>query len=265
MKPAVLATAWLPLLLCGAETGACRLSKGMYNDWLAARVKPGLSGQAFREQTGTPSPAPEKIEGFEQEYRRYVAELSDAMARKDAEAVRACCEEAAGDRAGALICRLAAYLTGARADSATFLKGFPGGKDGIAMVWDLDSLTGTAGKTMFPPRGPSYRLIDELFLLALDERGEAIDRYFHLWANGSGDSVHYMDGQVRILLMQAPAVVVNQWMLLRRYRPRLNSVLEDARKTTSPAEMEKATRAVRGFCSKGNPDCQEILKMYTKR
>jgi hypothetical protein len=37
---------------------------------------------------------------------------------------------------------------------------------------------------------------------------------------------------------------------------------ENPSNESSPAEMQKMTRAVQTFCEKGNPDCPEILKLY---
>ena len=166
------------------------------------------------------------------------------------------------DRAGALFCQLSLYLSGGRTDSAAFLEGFPSSKKEIALLWDLDAIAGGLGKTAYPPKGPSYQLIDELFLLVMDERDAAIAKYFNLASHASGDAATYMDGQIRTFLKEAPSAVVNQWLVLRRYRPKLKTAAQSLIASSSPAEMQKLVKTVQAFCEKGNPDCPDILKLY---
>jgi hypothetical protein len=176
--------------------------------------------------------------------------------------VKACCDQAGSDRAGALFCQLSLYLSGGRTDSAAFLDGFPSSRKETALLWDLDPISGALGKTAYPPQGPGYRLIDELFLLVMDERDAAMGKYFNLASHASGDTATYMDGQIRTFLKEAPSAVVNQWLVLRRYRPKLKIAAQSLKSSSSPAEMQKLVKTVQAFCGKENPDCPDILKLY---
>jgi hypothetical protein len=255
----------LPFLLVGQDPARCRLDKGLYDDRLASQKQ----AQAERPATGALLPAntavaaeTEKLTAIDEEYRQFLVELSDATTRKDTRAIQACCDEATGDRAGALFCRIVIYLNGGRTDSAPFLKAFPGTKKETTMLWDLDAIAADQGKSMFPPRGPSYELIDELFLLVLDEHEQAISKYFNLSLHTAGEKARYMDNQIKLFLQESQFVVIDRWPILRRYKQKLNSVLGMIVNESSPAERQKMTRAVQTFCEQANPDCPEILKLY---
>ena len=254
----------LPALLSGADAARCRLSKGLYEDRLALAQKQGPAESAAAGALlapGTVTPA-DKLAAIDQEYRRFLTELAAAIDHDDAAGLKACCDEAAGDRAGSLYCQLSQYLFGQRKESAAFIEQFPNSRKEFAMLWDLSAIAGSAGKTLYPPKGPSYRLIDELFLLVMDERELAITKYFNLATHASGEEAKYMEGQMSVFLKEAPAVVVNQWLVLRRYRARLKGAAQSLIASSSPAEMQKTVKAVRAFCDKSNPDCPDILKLY---
>ena len=258
----------LPAVCTAADASRCRLSKNLYEDRLALEKRgPGDSvtaGGASRLAAGAGSTSvePGRTQAIDEEYRRFLGELAEASGSKDMSAVQACCEQAANDRAGALLCQLATYLTGGRTESKPFLDTFPSSRKDTAMLWDLDAIGGAAGRGLFPPKGPSYKLVDELFLLVLDERDQAIGKYFNLSSHATGETAKYMDDQIKIFLRESPAVVVSQWMELRRYRPKLKSLVQAMQKGASAAEWQKTTRAVRSFCLQDNPDCSDILKLY---
>jgi hypothetical protein len=252
--------------LCGADAARCRLSRGLYEDRLTIVQKQGpadtvASGALLDPGNVTATPAG-RLASIDQEYRQFLKELSAALQSKDAGAVTACCENAAGDRAGALFCQLSTYLNGSRKESSGFLELFPSSRKEIAMLWDLDRIAGDSAKEFYPPKGPSYSLIDELFLLVMDERDTAIVKYFNLTSHATGDEAKYMDDRIKIFLKEAPAAVVNQWLLLRRYRSKLKSAAQSLIAASSPAEMQKVVRAVHTFCDKSNPDCPDIFKLY---
>jgi hypothetical protein len=253
-----------PALLWSGDPGRCQLSKGLYEDRLTlvqkqgpadspatgALLAPGSTGSANRLST------------IDDEYRLFFAEIASATQSNDSATLKSCCDHAANDRAGALVCRLSLYLDGGRKDSSLFLEQFPSTRKEYTMLLDLNSLAGGAGTNLFPPKGPGYRLIDELFLLVMDQRDIAITRYFNLAAQATGDEAAYMDGQIRVFLKEAPAVVVNQWLVLRRYRPKLKSAAQAVIASSTPAQMQGLVKAVRSFCDKSNPDCPDILKLY---
>jgi hypothetical protein len=166
------------------------------------------------------------------------------------------------DRAGGLFCQLVSYLNGGRIESTAFLEAFPSTKKETAMLWELDAIAAAQGKSMFPPRGPSYELIDELFLLVMDGHQQAIKRYFHFSTNVNGEKARYLDEQIKIFLCESQYVVVTQWAMLRQYKPRLQSVIRMIANGSSPTEMQKIRRAVKKICENENAECAEILKLY---
>lgn len=254
----------LPGLLCGADPARCRLPKALYDDRLTAVQKQGpadgpASGGLLA--AGTVPPAG-RLSAIDETYRQFLGELSEAIERKDTDGIKACCDQAGSDRAGSLFCQLSIYLVGGRTDAAAFLDQFPGNKKETTMLWDLNTIAGAIGNTMYAPKGPAYKLVDELFLLVMDERDAAIVKYFNLSSHAGGDAALYMDAQIRTFLKEAPSAVVNQWLVLRRYRPRLKSAAQSLNATLPPAEMQKVVKAVRAFCETSNPDCPDILKLY---
>ena len=252
-------------LLMGADAGRCRLPKSLYDDRLALTQKQGpadSTGAGGLLPSGKMAPATGKLAVIDDQYRQFLSELSADIDRKDVEAVKACCDVAGGDKAGSLFCQLSIYLTAGRTDAGAFLDQFPSSRKETNMLWDLDGIAGNLGQSMYPPKGPGYKLIDELFLLALDERDVAISKYFNIATHVSGEAASYMDGQIRTFLKEAPSAVVNQWLVLRRYRPKLKTAAQTLNATLPPADMQKLVKTVRAFCDKSNPDCPDILKLY---
>ena len=259
------AGALLSALLFGGDATSCRLGKSLYD----YRVAIEKQVQAERPATGallapgTVALAPaSKLAAIDAEYRRFLAELAHAKVSKNGTALQECCNEASSDRAGALFCQLDTYLNSRRTDINAFLKAFPSSKKDISMLWTLGAIAADEGTSMFPPRGPSYELIDELFLLVLDGHEQAISKYFNLSAHATAEKARYMDDQIKLFLHESQFVVVDQWALLRRYKPKLTSVFQMIVSECSHAEMQKIARAVEKLCEKDNPDCHEILKLY---
>jgi hypothetical protein len=259
------AGAFLSALLFGADATPCQLGKNLYDDRLAIEKQVQAEGPATGAllAPGTAALAPaSKLAAIDEKYRQFLAELYHAKVSKDGTALQACCNEASSDRAGALFCQLDTYLNSRRTDINAFLKAFPSSKKDISMLWTLDAIAAGQGKSVFPPRGPSYGLIDELFLLVLDEREQAISKYFNLSAHATAEKARYMDDQIKLFLHESQFVVVDRWPLLRRYKPKLTSLFQMIVSECSHAEMQKIARAVKTLCEKGNPDCPEILKLY---
>jgi hypothetical protein len=268
MKPGigvVIAGILLSAALQAAEPGRCQLSKNLYEERLTlAQKQEQAEGPATGSLLPPGSVTPgDKLKAINKEYLQFLTELSEEVAHKDNHALQSCCEQASNDRAGALLCGLTTYLNGGRTDSTGFLELFPTTRKETAMLWELDALTGDIGKTLYPPQGPTRRLIDELFLLVMDERDVAITKYFNVATHATGDTANYMQGQMKTFLKEAPSAVVNQWLLLRRFRPRLKSAAQAMIAGSTPAEMQKVVKAVRAFCDAGNPDCPDILKLYS--
>src|SRR5437660_825586 len=117
----------LSALSFGADNGRCRLGKGLYEDRLMIAQKQGpAEGPALGSLLPPGNTTPEgKLAAIDDQYHQFLGELSAAATRQDKDAVKACCDQAASDHAGALFCRLSLYLTAGRTDSATFLDGFP--------------------------------------------------------------------------------------------------------------------------------------------
>jgi hypothetical protein len=75
---------------------------------------------------------------------------------------------------------------------------------------------------------------------------------------GKGGGATHVDGQIKILLREAPAVVVKQWVVLRQHQPRLKKLLSEL----GPAEMKTLRQGIANFCSADNLDCPEIFKTF---
>jgi hypothetical protein len=260
----IAAGAILPALLWSADPGRCRLDRNLYDDRLALVQRQGQAGGAATDALlapGVTAPA-NKLAAIDNQYRQFLTELSAASANKDADAIKSCCGQASGDRAGGLLCQLVQYVSGGRVDNAAFVDLFPSSRRDTILLWDLDSIAGGPSPALYPPKGPSYRLIDELFLLVMDQRDTATTKYFNLATHASGDAAKYIDAQIATFLKEAPSAVVNQWLVLRRFRPKLKTAAQQIIAVTPPAEMQNLVKTVRAFCDKANPDCPDILKLY---
>ncbi len=262
---AVLATAALwAAVATAADPARCRLRSGLYEQRLAlaAAPQPAANGGA-----STDGPAAE-MAGVVREYGDFFQALSAAMGSADPNEASACCAEAANDRVGAMSCNLVMYLAGGRADPRTFLASFPSAKKDATILWDMDSIvaaTGDPALKVFQPKGPSFRFIDELFLLMLDGNEEAIAKYFALATASAGETSRYMDEKLVVLLRESPATLVSNWFALRRYRTKFKGVVQSFIAAAKPPEIQQFVRTVRALCREDDPDCQEILRMFPKK
>ena len=255
-------------MAAGADSGNCGVSKGLYEGWLA--MTKHVSSRIARPDAllasgPTAAPEPEKRQSIGQEYQAFFSCLSDTAEHQDKEAVQARCKQVEGDRPAWLACRTAAYLKGGRIDNKEFLDALPAGKKGAEVIWDLAEIAGSPQEkpaTLFLPSGPAYKLIDELFLLVLDDRETAAAKYFNIAADAAGDGARHMDDQMKVLLRESPALVVKRWMILRQYQPKLKKLLGEMSASLPPAEILKMRKGLAAFCSKDNPDCPEIIKLF---
>jgi hypothetical protein len=251
----------------GAEVSGCGVRKGLYEEWLAQARRGSGSRKGLKETLLRPSPAPapnpERQQAIEEEYQAFFQCLSDVAARQDEKALQSSCDEATGDRLASMVCQSVIYVKNGRTGSKEFLDGFPSGKKGAEMVWDLSAITGAGQEkirkaAMFLPDGPAYKLIDELFLLVLDGKETAAAKYFTIAASAPEADERHVDEQIEILLREAPVVVVKEWAVLRQYQPKLRKLLPEM----SRAELQKVRQGLAGFCAKDNLDCPEILKVF---
>ncbi len=264
----VCAVTWAAVLgaaaCSGADPARCRLRSGLYEQRLAlaAAPPPAANGGA---STDGPAAA---LAGVVREYGDFFQALSEALGSNDPKDVPGCCAEAASDRVGALSCQLAVYLAGGRVDRPTFLASFPTARKDALTLADLDSIASAAGGSLpkaFQPKGPSYRFVDELFLLVLEGNEDAIVKYFALAGNASPDTARYMDEKLVTLLKEAPATVVGSWFQLRKHKAKFKSAAQAFTAAAPPAEVQLVVRAVHALCREDDPDCQEILKLFPKK
>jgi hypothetical protein len=255
----------------GADSAGCGVSKGLYDGWLASGKRaPAQATKADALIDSAPSvTAPEhgRRQDIGREYQAFFQCLSDSSEHENKAALLAHCKQVEGDRLALLACRTAVYLKSSRADAKEFLDSLPAGKKGAETIWDLAEIAGPAGAqsaSIFLPRGPAYKLLDELFLLVLDDRDTAAAKYFNIAAFATGEGARHIDEQMKLLLREAPAVVVKKWMVLRQYQPRLKKLLADMSASLPPAEMQKMRKGLAAFCSNDNPDCPEIVKLFGK-
>jgi hypothetical protein len=248
------------------ETTGCAIRKGLYDAWLSlAKRTPNTVPKAalFGASRTTSGGSTQDIYG---EYRTFFQCLSDTAVPAGEDGVRSMCKEAAADRIGLMVCQVALYVKTNRTAGTELLDALPASKKGAEIVWDLDAIATTgAGEqrfpTLFAPRGPAFRIIDEVFMLALDDRETAMAKYFHMVGSATGAGLQYTDAQVKILLRESPALVVKHWAVLRQHQPTLKRLLAEFSKELPGSEMNKIRQGVAGFCTKDNLDCPEIQKV----
>ncbi len=239
------------LLLVGAAAGAdgpaCGVQKGLYNEWLRVPKTPNR-GRALI----APGANAARQAAIVREYENFFRGLSKAAGEDDPEALQSCCVDAAGDPLASLTCRGAAYLKGQRAANNEFLDAFPAGRRGAQMIWDLETIAADQ----------AYKLLDELFLLVLDGRETAASKYFNLLETASGAGERRMEGQIKVLLQESPAVVVKEWEVLRKHQPKLKQIVSEMAAGLPESVLQKIRRDLVAFCPADNLDCPEIRKVF---
>lgn len=272
MKHAVLVGLGLTfsMLASGAGSSGCAVSKGLYEDWLGtARPVPKRTAGAGALVESAPlgTLEPEKRQAIGNEYQAFFRCLSDAAKHEDKEAVTELCRPAEDDRIASLVCKVAVYLKSDRSDRKEFLDALPNGKRAGEVIWDIDAIAGGRREdaaSIFLPGGPAYKLIDELFLLVLDDQETAAAKYMSFAALASGDASRHMDEQMKMLLRESPAVIVKRWMVFRQYQPKLKKLLAEMSASLPQVEMQRLRKGLGAFCSRDNPDCPEIARLFGK-
>ena len=88
-------------------------------------------------------------------------------------------------------------------------------KKSAEMIWDLQMIVESGSPTrqaaIFLPDGPAYKIVDELFVLVLDDKEMAALKYFQIAGSAAGTAGRHVDAQLKILLRESPAVVVKEW------------------------------------------------------
>jgi hypothetical protein len=253
----------LTTAVAGANTAGCSVQKGLYEEWLSLSKRSGSPRKVLKllgasTASGTPDAATEQKVG--EEYQVFFQCLS-TVSQKEEKSEQSFCEEAAGDRLATVVCQTVLYVKAGRIGSKEFVDALPGGKKGAEMIWDLDAIAGVGQKkpaSIFAPKGPAYKLIDELFVLVLDDKEAAVSKYFNIAGSASDAGAKYMDGQIKVLMLESPAVVVKQWSVVRQYLPRIKKLLAEA----PPADLRRIRQGVAAFCTKDNLDCPEIQKTF---
>jgi hypothetical protein len=250
-----------------AEPAGCGVRKGLYDAWLSLNKR---TTRTFPRFTGSSSRAPAEpssAEEIQREYQSFFQCLSDMTLPAAADSRSAMCAEAASDRIGSLVCQLSLYIKSDRTSGAELLDALPAGKKGAEMIWDLDAIAdaGTVDKhfpPLFVPKGPAYKLIDELFVLALDDRDTAMAKYLQIVGAASAAGSQHTDSQIKILLRESPILVVKHWAVLRQYQPRLRKLLAELTAELSAPDMNKMRQGIASSCTKDNLDCPEIQKFF---
>jgi hypothetical protein len=250
-----------------AEPTGCLVRKGLYDSWLSLTKR---TTRTFPRFTGAASRAvaePASADEVYREYQTFFQCLSDAVVPVDVDARPAMCAEAAGDRLGSLVCQLSLYVKTDRASGAELLDALPASKKGAEMIWDLDAIAdaGAVDKhfpPLFAPKGPAYKLIDEVFVLALDDRETAMAKYFHIVGAATEAGAQYTDLQVKLLLRESPVLVVKHWDVLRQYQPKLKKLLAELSSELGVPGMNKLRQGIAGSCTRDNLDCPEIQKFF---
>ena len=257
----------LAIAAARADPAVCPIKKGLYDEWLAlsrrANGRKGLKEAPLR--TSGNAPDADKEKAIREDYQAYFRCLSGTPEKLDEPTAESFCEPATGDRLGLLVCQGVRYLKTGRTASKDFIEAFPAGRKAGEMIWDLEEIAGppqiARTGAIFQPVGPAIKLIDELFLLVLDDRDKAAGRYFAISSGATGAGAKHMDEQIKVLLRESPAVVVKEWPTVRQYQPTLKKLLAEMAASLPKAEMLKIRQQIAGFCPQGNLDCPEILKL----
>jgi hypothetical protein len=247
-----------------AEPKGCEVHKGLYDSWLSL-AKRGTHNGSIGALLGASrsTPRQDSAQDIYSEYRNFFQCLSDTAVPADADAGRSMCKEAAADRIGSLVCQVALYIKTRRTAGKELLDALPASKKGAEIIWDLDAIAaagveGSPFPAFFAPKGPAFKIIDEVFMLALDNRETAMAKYLHIVGAASGAGTQYTDSQIKILLRESPALVVEHWAVIRQYQPVLKKLMAEL----SGMEMKKVRQGIASSCNKDNLDCPEILKFF---
>ena len=249
------------------ETTGCAIQKGLYDAWLSQAKRTSHSGPKIGALLGAShsTPTPGAGQDPHGEYRTFFQCLSDTAVPADEDGGRSMCKAAAADRIGSIVCQVVLYVKTNRTAGQELLDALPASKKGAELIWDLDAIAAASAGDSFPaifaPKGPAFKIIDEVFMLALDDRDTAMAKYFHIAGSASGTGAQYTDAQIKILLRESPALVVKHWEVLRQYQQILKRLLAELSKELTGPEMNKVRQGVASFCTKDNLDCPEILKV----
>ncbi len=262
----------------GAEAAGpprCRVRPGLYEERLAlAKPNPQPAAPPSNGAGGassTSSSSVSRLNAVFEEYYGFFDALGSASRDVEPTAVTACCAEIGEDRLASLACQLVSYLAGGRKTSAAFIEAFPAAKNEVSVLADLDAMStaalqhGSEVPSAFLPKGPSFRFVDELFLLVLDGKEDAIAKYFTLAASSNGDMGRYIDQKLALMFRESPGAMVTNWFVLRKHRQKLKAVAQAMQEAATPQEQQRVINSIRAFCTKDDPDCQEILKLVSAR
>lgn len=251
-----------------ADARGCSVRKGLYETWLSlakhTATRP-VKGESLAPPTPTALDIPTS-EGIAGEYRTFFQCLSDAAPPVEDDP-GSFCKDAAGDRLAAVVCQTALYLKTGRSNPKELLDALPASRKNAEMIWDLETITGSGSPgnrqpAIFLPDGAAYKIVDELFVLVLDDKEMAAVKYFHIAGSAAGAAGRHIDAQIKILLRESPAVVVKEWAVLRQHQARLKKVMSELTGELPAAEMKRLRRGIGGFCTPDNLDCPEILKVF---
>ncbi len=256
-------------IAAAAEPAGCSVSKGLYESWIAAArpVAHSSKVRALVASSVSEVPDAEKARAIDKEYQSFFQCLGETAEHQKQEVLEERCQEADADRIASLVCRTAVYVKSGRAEGKAFVDAIPAGKKAAEVMWDLETIAGssmekTALPEMFQPNGPAYKIMDELFLRVLDDTDNAAAKYFNIATSASADTARHFDDQMKFLLREAPSVAVKRWVVLRQYQPKLKKLLAEMTASLPPAELQKMRKGLTAFCSKDNPDCPEIFKLF---
>jgi hypothetical protein len=257
----------------GTDPAACSVRKGLYEEWLTLSRRGGSPLSVLKLMGGNNSVAPDpaKEQAIAEEYQAFFQCLSDAanqsgaVSIREENAVQPLCDEAGSDRLASVVCQTVLYIRGRRTGSRQFMDALPTGKKGAEMIWDLEAIAESGQKkpaAIFLSKGPAYKLIDELFVLVLDDKETAVSKYFNLAASASEAGTRHMDNQIKVLLLESPSVVIKHWAIVRQSLPRVRKLLAEMANSLPPRDLRQMRQGIAGFCAKGNLDCPEILKTF---
>jgi hypothetical protein len=197
-------------------------------------------------------------------YVEFMKAVAQSYAKRDAEAVKACCDTVKEDPVGFQFCALIRYLLSDRKEPDSFLAAMPATKQQREALWLMEMIS--AGGTMETPTslpgirmpdGLLFKFVDEIFGLVKKGNETAAEKYLFLYDDADGEFGEYMDDQLPKLFLNYPQQVLALWPVFKKHHKRL----EMMRGFTTERRI---VAKYKGLCKTGDSRCAEIRDIFVE-
>lgn len=246
------------LLACRpALSQTCSLPTGLYSE--RTRLEEKYAKEVGNDYSQNKSVADEILQqkkAVDQKYLNYMNQVANGTS----DTVHACCPPSQRDPVALRVCSLSSYIKGGRKDVASFLASVPTDKASAHSLWVLDEIAHSResgadeSKIPFQPSGPVSTYMSELNRLILIGDQNAIRKYFGLFVLADGDAAEQMEGNLEEFLLHKPAVVAENWSILREY-PKALATMDEM---MSESEKHQAVFSILKECSAKGLNCDGL-------